>query len=481
MRMLWATVLLVAAQVGLIVAECNTVHPVRPMLAVQIVGFALSAVVLALLRCLRVSRRAMSMTLLGGCALMQAAALLGPPTTSDDFQRYVWDAKVQLAGIDPYRYAPSDPALAHLRDEQLFPGNEPVCTHYPFPGGCTQINRPTVHTVYPPVAEATFDLTRLFSLGGRGYHLPLQVAAALGVMATTVLLIRLSALRDAPPWPIAAWALSPVVAIEATSNAHIEWLVALCCVASLLATRTGRKATGGLFIGAAIATKLYPGFFIVTMGRKPLRAIAAAACFVVLVYLPHVIAVGPRVLGYLPQYLKDESYSSGSRYVLVSHVVGAHLATYVAPLVLAGGLVWLWWKGTASQVEVTAVSAAGLYLVVTSPFYAWYSLILIAVVAASGRLEWLWIAFAPTLVYLTKDIHLSGTAAVDIGYGIGTVLIIATTMIRRSRRRSLSTSASHGEGSATAENPMSPTDASRQRMRSPAASRVHASHARSRQ
>lgn len=435
MRMRWATVFLIAVQVGLIVAECNTIHPVRPVLAVQIVGFAVSAAVLVLLRSLRVSRRAMTMVLLGGCALMQAAALLGPPTTSDDFHRYVWDAKVQLAGIDPYRYAPSDPALVGLRDEQTFPSREPVCTHYPFPGGCTQINRPTVHTVYPPVAEATFDLTRLFSFGGRGYHLPLQVAAALGVMATTLLLIRLSALRDAPLWPVAAWALSPIVAIEATSNAHIEWLAALFCVASLLATRTGRKATSGLFIGAAIATKLYPGFFIVTTGRRPIRAVAAAGSLVAFVYLPHVIAVGPHVLGYLPQYLRDESYSSGTRYVLVSRVVGAHLAAYVAPLVLAGGLVWLWRKGQSSQVELTAVSATGLYIVVTSPFYAWYSLILVAVVAASGRLEWLWIAFAPTLVYLTRDIHLSGAAAVNVGYGLGTVIVVVTTISRWARRR----------------------------------------------
>ena len=54
-------------------------------------------------------------------ALLQAVALLAPPRTSDDDYRYIWDAKVQLAGIDPYRYAPTAPQLAPLRDPTLFP------------------------------------------------------------------------------------------------------------------------------------------------------------------------------------------------------------------------------------------------------------------------------------------------------------------------------------------------------------------------
>ncbi len=33
------------------------------------------------------------------------------PSLSDDYHRYLWDGRVQAAGINPYRYAPVDHAL----------------------------------------------------------------------------------------------------------------------------------------------------------------------------------------------------------------------------------------------------------------------------------------------------------------------------------------------------------------------------------
>jgi hypothetical protein len=44
--------------------------------------------------------------------------LLGlTPTLSDDIHRYVWDGRIQQAGINPYAYAPDDEALASFRDD----------------------------------------------------------------------------------------------------------------------------------------------------------------------------------------------------------------------------------------------------------------------------------------------------------------------------------------------------------------------------
>src|SRR6266480_2356803 len=54
-------------------------------------------------------------------ALARAIALFAPDTLSDDIYRYVWDGRVQAAGINPYRYVPDDPALAFLRDEDIYP------------------------------------------------------------------------------------------------------------------------------------------------------------------------------------------------------------------------------------------------------------------------------------------------------------------------------------------------------------------------
>ena len=92
------------------------------------------------------SRRAL-IGVLAVAALMRLVVLLAPPYLSDDINRYVWDGRVQGAGINPYRYIPADPHLATLRDETIFP----------------RINRADyAPTIYPPVAEYIFFLgTRL--------------------------------------------------------------------------------------------------------------------------------------------------------------------------------------------------------------------------------------------------------------------------------------------------------------------------------
>ena len=61
---------------------------------------------------------------------------------------------------------------------------------------------------------------------------------------------------------------------------------------------------------------------------------AAAAAVVVAGYLPHVLAVGVKVLGYLPGYLREENYDSGGRYLLASLL---HLPVVPAAAVAGAG------------------------------------------------------------------------------------------------------------------------------------------------
>ena len=69
--------------------------------------------------------------------LVRLVFLPGVPSLSDDFYRYLWDGRVQLAGENPYRYAPADPRL----DGVAFAGR-------------ARINHPRLRTVYPPLEQA---------------------------------------------------------------------------------------------------------------------------------------------------------------------------------------------------------------------------------------------------------------------------------------------------------------------------------------
>jgi hypothetical protein len=42
------------------------------------------------------------------------------PYLSSDVYRYIWDGRVQASGINPYRFLPTAPQLAHLRDDAIY-------------------------------------------------------------------------------------------------------------------------------------------------------------------------------------------------------------------------------------------------------------------------------------------------------------------------------------------------------------------------
>src|ERR1039457_2268468 len=253
-------------------------HPawtqVRPL---PLIGAAWIAFVAAvwLLRGLS-GRWSVALILLGGLAL-QVAALSTPPQQSTDMYRYIWDGRVQAAGIDPYSYVPAAPQLKGFRDSFLWPANGPYCVGLSgasaahaqlrgLPPGCTRINRPRVHTIYPPVAEAYFTGVGEVSPPGGGTF-PIQAAGALCAIATSILLVvGLRRLGRDPRFAV-FWAWCPVVGLQAGNNAHVDVLAAFLTAAALLTlARPGqdrqhsrrRAIGGGVLLGLAIATKITP-------------------------------------------------------------------------------------------------------------------------------------------------------------------------------------------------------------------------------
>src|SRR5262249_54615595 len=95
----------------------QTVRALRPA---ALLPSALYAVACWLIVCRRWAARAL-WVVLAVAAVARAIALFAPDTLSDDIYRYIWDGRVQAAGINPYRYVPADPALAFLRDNEIYP------------------------------------------------------------------------------------------------------------------------------------------------------------------------------------------------------------------------------------------------------------------------------------------------------------------------------------------------------------------------
>jgi hypothetical protein len=395
-------------------------------------------------------RKAVPLILLGGIAI-QLAALSAAPRGSDDFYRYLWDGRVQAAGIDPYQYVPAATALVPLRDPYLWPSRGTYCVtsgHVPdgvgvtgragagLTPGCTQINRPGVPTIYPPVAEAYFAAVDEMSPPGSG-SVPIQAAAAAFAVATTIVLLWGLRSLGRDPRLAVLWAWCPAVGLSAGNSAHVDAVAAFLAAAALLTlARDGRwrtAAAGGVLLGLAVAAKLTPALAApAVLRRRPMTVALAAVGATAVVYLPHLLAVGGRVIGFLPGYLAQEGYINGQRFLLLTMVVPAGWASAAAVVLLAAAGLAVLIRAEPDQPWRGAVVMTGAAMAVTTPSFTWYSLMLVVLVAMDGRAEWLALAAAG---YLTRHPlpHVTLTHASRIGYGSAVAVVVAVTLIRRYR------------------------------------------------
>jgi hypothetical protein len=383
-------------------------------------------------------RAAVVLILLGGIGV-QVAAMSAPPQQSTDLYRYIWDGKVQAAGIDPYDYSPASTHLTGLRNDFLWhPGAEYCVTSSSwFVAGCTRINRPTVHTIYPPVGEAYF-LGVHFEPEGSTSTTPIQATTAGFAVLTTVLLLfglrRLG--RDIRM--AALWSWCPTVALEAGNNAHVDVVaVAIALTALLLlATAQSRRRTiaGGVLLGLAIATKVTPALAVpAVLRRRWLTVTISALSAIIVVYIPHLLAVGGKVIGFIPGYLQEEGYDNGSRFGIIDLFTGGKVAIAVAVLILAAvALAVLRWSDPDQPWRGAVVMTAAA-LAVTTPHYQWYALLLVMLVALDGHPEWL--AFAaggyytaePSMGHFTVPWHYRFA----VGYGVPVLVVAAGWLVRR--------------------------------------------------
>ena len=141
--------------------------------------------------------------ILGAALAMRIVVLLAPPFLSSDVYRYVWDGRVLAAGINPYRYIPTDPQLAPLRDAEIFP----------------EINRGNyAPTIYPPAAEAIFFAATRFSESITAMKAAMVVFEAIA----TLLMLSLLAGAGLPATRIIIYAWHPLPLWEFAGSGHID-------------------------------------------------------------------------------------------------------------------------------------------------------------------------------------------------------------------------------------------------------------------
>jgi hypothetical protein len=389
---------------------------------------------------LGVPRRPAVGLIVAGAIAMRVVALAGVPALSNDVDRYAWDGHVQAAGVDPYRYPPNAPQLGRLRLPWLFP-DAATCRSLNRDPGCIRINRPWDRTIYPPVAEAWFVGVHAVA-GDGGEDRTWQIAALVADLATLAVMLALLRSWGRDPRWLVLYAWCPVAVLEAVQNGHVDGLATLMILGALWAARR-RPAVAGALLAMATLVKLYPALLMAALllRRGWQRAVAAFAAVILLGYAPHVLAVGPKVLGYLPGYLREENYAGGKRFLLLDAVgLTGTLAQVVAVGIVLGTAGWVVAQRERLTVDVAMRRLLGALLLAATTVQPWYAVPLAALAALEGAWWWLAVAAAgyPLFFRTLEQVPLPEWPAYQVGqlaYGTALAVVLMSGLLAAQRRR----------------------------------------------
>jgi alpha-1,6-mannosyltransferase len=330
------------------------------LLQMPIYGIAVWIVLSRITRDSVQGRTALIGILLVGLAL-RAMVLPSPPASSDIY-RYIWDGRVQAAGINPYRYLPADPALQALRDDAIYP----------------HINRADyAPTIYPPLAELVFFAatrisetpvfmkTVMIGFEGLAVWAILQLLAARGLPLTRVLLY--------------AW--HPLPLWEFAGSGHVDVMAITFLLLAFVAADRGSRILSGMALAAGVLVKYFPAVAGPTIYKRwDWRLPAAFAASLTLLYLPY-LGAGAKVSGFLGGYVAEEGFERGSGIFLwqlagtVVHLPEHAFSFYfpLAAIVMAAlGLAVMIRRQVPKADLAGAMLLAVTFMILFSPHYPWY-------------------------------------------------------------------------------------------------------------
>jgi len=363
--------------------------------------------------------RALATILLVAIA-MRLLLLPGTPVSTDVF-RYIWDGRVQAAGINPYLHPPADAALSGLRDAAVFP----------------YLSRADyAPTIYPPTAQIVFHLVARISEAPIVMKGAMLAFEALAVFA----LLKLLTARGLPRARILLYAWHPLPLWEFARSGHVDIVAIAFLLLALLAVERRSPVFAGIALAVGVLVKYFP---IVTAPalykrwdwRFPAAFVATAA----VLYLPY-IGAGSKVLGFLGQYLREEGLEQGSGvflWQLLGTVVPLHADAFPFYLALAAtvmaalALVVFLREAKPGADLAGAMLLAVAFTFLFSPHYSWYFAWLVPFLCFYPVVGIIYLTCACNSLYFA---HWPPTVAEGLVlYGPCALLLIAEFAVRRRR------------------------------------------------
>lgn len=344
--------------------------------------------------------------ILGFGLLFRLALLLTPPVLSSDIYRYIWDARVQAAGINPYLSRPADFDTEASRRDPLF----------------QQQNRPSARTIYPPLAQGAFRLAR--ALGGERV-IPMKGLMLLGDLLTLVVLLQLLETLGLPRSRIILYAWHPLVVFEVAGSGHVDALAIPFILLAVLLWVRGRDFPAGASLGAAVLLKLFPILLLPALvSRRRYGILIGCGIVILLGYLPFLPGVGLQALGHLPRFLSDPNEqfnpSAMGLVVLAARLVSGspvYWASWIGRAGLLCVLGWLAWQKTEtfSALLDRLWVLATAFVLCTLTLHPWYLLWLVPFLGIRPRSAWIYLSGAVAASYLSYLVAPAARFAIGVG------------------------------------------------------------------
>ena len=322
---------------------------------------------------------------------MRVPFLATEPILSDDIFRYVWDGRVQHAGINPYIYAPDAEELAFLRND-LYPG----------------INNKDIPTIYPPAMEWAF-------YGMIAISESLFFMKAFFVLCDLALIFVLSGILRAlglNPVRAVIYGWSPLVIVEVAGSGHNDALAVLGLFAAQWALLRHRDVLGMALLTLSGLAKVI-GYALAPLFLRAVRARALVAMGLVtfVLTLPYASAGGLAFRGLTQYGLRWRSNDS------LFHVLFALTGSLdTAKIIVAATLVTMVLVLVFLNARPLRSSylTVGAILLLTPTVHPWYLLWVAPFLAIYVSPAWLYLCLSVGLSYHSAYLAVPGEAWEDV-------------------------------------------------------------------
>jgi hypothetical protein len=329
------------------------------------------------------------MIAIGFAVLFRVSILFTPPYLSDDIYRYIWDGRVQAAGINPYRYIPAAPELTQLRDATIYP----------------KINRRDyAHTIYPPVAQVVFLLTTRISESVVWMKVTMLIFEMVAIWAIASLLTLLGRPRQL----LLLYAWHPLCVWEFAGSGHVDAIAIAFIAVAFLAWQKRSDVGAGILLGCATLVKLFPFVLIPAILKRGRWTVAPIFVATIIVGYLAYLSVGPTaVLGSMPVYTKEMGVITGQQFYVLSlarKLFGLELASMaymIATVVVMSALaLWVLSRKTEDYLKHAMVLATAA-TVLFAPHFSWYFCWLVFFLCFTPRLAVFYLTIANLILYAT--------------------------------------------------------------------------------